>query len=179
MNLDPSKDGIDHINIYSKGRTSLGLFLSNFTECDLVTEDGEFSSIEGYWYWLLSPVYGKGDCVECEGSGDVAFALCQACNRDSLRTLYGYEAKKVGRAICGQDYPKEKDQVFIDKIKKAIQFKIENSGRKSDFIKSKLPFAHYYVYGDKVTVPTSGKWIIEYIEQLRKEYGEMSALQKR
>ena len=29
--IDPSKDGIDHINIYSKGKTELGKYLSNFT----------------------------------------------------------------------------------------------------------------------------------------------------
>ena len=47
----PSTDGIDHINIYSKGKTSLGRWLSNFAKSPIETEDGHFDSIEGYWYW--------------------------------------------------------------------------------------------------------------------------------
>lgn len=40
-------DGIDHINIYSKGKTTLGRMLSNFA-CTPFThpEDGKFASIE-------------------------------------------------------------------------------------------------------------------------------------
>jgi hypothetical protein len=31
---DPTTDGIDHINIYSKGYTKLGRLLSNFTKSE-------------------------------------------------------------------------------------------------------------------------------------------------
>jgi hypothetical protein len=44
--IDYKKDGIDHINVYSKGKTPLSRFLSNFAEADLETEDGNFASIE-------------------------------------------------------------------------------------------------------------------------------------
>lgn len=30
MNFKPEMDGIDHINVYSKGKTELGKLLSNF-----------------------------------------------------------------------------------------------------------------------------------------------------
>jgi hypothetical protein len=36
------QDGTTHINIYSKGKTELGRFLTNFA----------YASVEGYWYWL-------------------------------------------------------------------------------------------------------------------------------
>jgi hypothetical protein len=42
-------DGITHINIYSKGKTELGRWLSNFTYHPIETEDGKFDSVEGYW----------------------------------------------------------------------------------------------------------------------------------
>lgn len=70
--IDPNEDGISHINVYSKGRTGIGRFLSNFTFYPIHTVDGEFHSIEGYWYWLT-------------------------CRDDRLRYLHGYEAKKLGR----------------------------------------------------------------------------------
>jgi len=47
-----TKDGIDHINLYSRGHTELGQYLSNFAYTPIQTEDGRFNSIEAYWYWL-------------------------------------------------------------------------------------------------------------------------------
>lgn len=188
MNYDPLKDGIDHINIYSKAKTALGLFLSNFAQCDLETEDGEFSSIEAYWYWLLCSPHPKTDCHECDGIGVAAIGTgaqtnlgpCTECNRESLRYLSGWQAKKAGRTICGQDYPdfklltasyKDEDS-FKNKIKAAIRYKIENSTHLNNFTKSTLPFDHYYVYAGSSVRPRSGEWIIEYIEELRTEYGD-------
>ena len=46
--INPQNDGVDHINIYSKGLTELGRFLSNFEHILITTEDGDFNSIEGY-----------------------------------------------------------------------------------------------------------------------------------
>lgn len=170
MNYDPSKDGIDHINIYSKAKTSLGLFLSNFTKCDLETEDGEFASIEGYWYWLSSPdEYPPGQ---------------KYVAREELRNLSGWYAKKFGRLVRGApDFDADKDSAFQEKIKKALQYKIDNSSLKKQFAISTLPFQHYYVYDGKILEPDSGKWQItffeEYRKQLKEEYGKMSSLQQR
>ncbi len=140
--IDPSNDGVDHINIYSKGATSLGRWLSNFTECDITTEDGDFKSIEGYWYWLLS------DSPE----------------KERLRNLSGWKAKSFGREIKASDWCQ--DNWFQDKIKKALKEKIKQAPE--NFKTSTLPFTHYYVYGGKVVEVTHGGWIIEYIEELRK-----------
>jgi len=41
-------DGVTHINIYSKGKTSLDRALSNFAHTPIETVDGKFASIEGY-----------------------------------------------------------------------------------------------------------------------------------
>jgi len=145
--MKSNMDGINHINVYSKGKTPLGRFLSNFTKCELNTEDGRFNSIEGYWYWL--------GCQNRFGS-------------DKLRDLCGFEAKRMGRHLGAADWLPE--GIFRQKIKKAIKNKIMWSDYWIDFINSTLPFTHYYEYGDKVIQVPSSKWIIEYLEELRSQY---------
>lgn len=162
MELDCKKDGIDHINIYSKARTALGLFLSNFTHVDLETDYGSFQSVEAFWYWLSAPE--------------------EHPRREELRTLAGWPAKKLGREVRGIDYDADKDPAFQNQIKKVLIYKIDNSSFRREFALSTLPFQHYYVYSGKVSEPQSGKWQIEFFEeyrkQLKEEYGQMSTLSK-
>ncbi len=138
-------DGIDHINIYSKGKTKLGRFLSNFTYCPLYIDEKKFNSIEAYWYFLLT-------------------------GEEKLALLYNYEAKQEGKK-----YPKirEVDDDFIEKIKAALDLKIKcTRGYMELFYESNLPFKHYYLYGDKV-VEAGYEWICEHFELRRvqlKEY---------
>lgn len=139
--IKPNKDGIDHINIYSKGKTELGRFLTNFSYSPIITEDGEFNSIEGYWYWL--------------GSKD-----------ESLRKLYGFKAKQKGREVKAPDWIETKE--FKEKILKAIDFKIQNNPKfLKQLIECELPLKHYYVYGSKVVEPKQGKWILEHLEKYK------------
>ena len=72
-------DGKDHINVYSKGKTKLDSHLPNFAYSPISLEPhGKFTSIEGYWYWLIIYINTEYDYTE-------------------LRKLYGFNAKKVGR----------------------------------------------------------------------------------
>lgn len=139
----PENDGVDHINIYSKGKTILGRYLSNFTEAKIITEDGVFNSVEGYWYWLSSP-----DIPE----------------RDELRKLHGFEAKEFGRRIGSNEHGDTEE--FRRKIKTAIEYKIRNSHCVRAFTKSTLPFSHYYVYNGK-KVNAGFKWITIFVDSLR------------
>lgn len=183
--LDPTKDGIDHINVYSKGKTALGRFLSNFAETDLETKDGHFASVEAYWYWLTCPPFPDSKCHECDGTGVIAvgqgqqtdFGPCDICNSDSLRSLYGVEAKNRGRDMqklrqqVKPDATTDDDLEFQEKIKSAISFKIENNPQyKLDLARSTLPLTHYYVMYGKVRLVENHKWVIEYLESLRKQY---------
>jgi hypothetical protein len=138
----PENDGVDHINIYSKGKTELGRFLTNFAHHPTFTPDGYFASIEGYWYWL-------------------------SCKNDKLRHVWGFKAKELGRELRAKDWVE--DPEFKGKIKAAIKNKVENSPLKDTFKNSTLPFAHYYVYSGKVVEVPKSDWIIEYITQLREE----------
>lgn len=139
--MQVAEDGITHINIYSKGKTLLGRLLSNFANTPFNhPEDGMFKSVEGYWYWL-------------------------SCKDDRLRDVIGFDAKKLGRELRAPDWCK--DPEFKRKVCLAIKSKLEqNPGILSLMKANSLPFAHYYVYGDKVVEPEEGKWIIEYIESL-------------
>lgn len=139
-------DGISHINIYSKGRTSLGRALSNFTYTPISTVDGDFNSIEGYWYWL--------NCSD-------AYPF-----KNDFRKLVGNEAKQRGRLAGCRDW--SDIPLFKLKIYNAMLVKlITHDEILLEFLTNKLPFRHYYVFKDKIIEPKEGQWIIEMWEFLR------------
>lgn len=139
---DPTLDGVTHINVYSKGKTKLGKFLSNFTHTPIETEDGHFESVEGYWHWL-----GLRD--------------------DKLRTLYGWEAKKY--ASNSVKTFKLTEEEFKNKIRKAITIKLEtNPDKLSELRNTVLPLAHYYVFNG-FAKDAGYKWILEHINSFRIE----------
>lgn len=141
LDLDPKEDGITHINIYSKSKTELGRFLSNFYPVKIDTEDEEFASIEGYWYWLSS-------------------------KDDTLRTLSEYEAKKYGQSIDAEDWLDS--ETFRGKIKKAIVSKIWSNPKYVEMLKAAdLPFVHYYIFKGKVVLVPKTDWIVDFIHELR------------
>ena len=138
----PSEDGITHINIYSKGATDLGRWLTNFAHVPFThPEYGEFNSIEALWYYAST-----------------------GFQHEHLRTLSGFNAKQVGKkyAKVGIDSSK-----FASIIKTGIRAKlIANPKMLGVLIDTKLPLAHYYVYGGKA-VHAGYEWIVLYIEDIR------------
>lgn len=137
-----NNDGIDHINIYSQGKTRLGQFLSNWYRYPIILEDlGRFESIEGLWYYLLT--------------GD-----------DRLRNVSGFSAKQLGKS-CPKLWNWE-PEVFQEVITRAIKTKVCGSPFHFKFIGSTLPFDHYYVFNGK-QVDAGHKWIVDYITKLRQE----------
>lgn len=140
---DQFLDGIEHINVYSKGKTWLGQQLSNFAHSPIDTVDGHFESIEGYWYWL--------------GTHD-----------DILRDLHGYEAKKVGRAARREVEIIEVPD-FQEKIKAAITVKLESDKELLKELKEcSLPLKHYYCIRGIVIVPENNEWVLEHIDSFRR-----------
>lgn len=139
--FDPSKDGIDHINIYSRGRTEIGRYLSNFTKFPFEhPQHGKFLSVEGLWYWLLTPVDNP--------------------LRDKLRTVYGYSAKKLGRELSnGADWGNTEE--FKQSIYDALELKAQSCEELTKDLIG-LPFVHYYTFGSKVIVPDRGLWVIDF-----------------
>lgn len=141
MELIPGQDGYTHINIYSKGKTELGRFLTNFALSPITTEDGDFKSIEGYWYWLSNQEY-------------------------VMRELYGFNAKKIGKT-----FPRRfllTDQGFQNKIRNACWIKIHsNQGMLNLFRTSDVPFTHYYVFNNGFVKDAGFKWLVAIWEEFR------------
>lgn len=141
----PSKDGIDHINIYSKGRTELGKLLSNFTHSPFEHKMyGKFNTVEGFWHWLKT---------------DKQYDIFRECS--------GAEAKSMSK-----NYSFVFNGDFKSEIKKAILLKIEQNEKIKQLLKdSTLPLTHYYYYGTvengKVVIPDNSKWVVDYIELIR------------
>ena len=135
-------DGIDHINVYSQGKTFLDAFLSNWYRYPIILDDlGRFESVEGLWYWLST-------------------------KDERLRNMSGFAAKKLGRSL--PRLVTLPDDQFKSIIKQAIKIKVAGGPEYFNFVKSTLPFAHYYVFKGK-QVDAGHTWIIEYLEQLRTE----------
>ena len=139
---DFNRDGVDHINIYSQGKTSLGCFLSNWYRYPTDLGDlGRFESIEGLWYYITT-------------------------RDERLRNMSGFAAKQLGKSL-----PKTVDiekGLFQECIKAAIKKKICGSPFHIPFIESVLPFDHYYVFKGK-QVDAGHKWIVDYITDLRQQ----------
>lgn len=143
--MDPKLDGVTHINIYSKGQTKLGRMLSNFAHIPVDLRDGHFESIEGYWYWL--------------GTRD-----------ESLRVLYGFTAKQIGRSLKRVASLPEAE--FQNKIREALRIKVLSHPYLEKLLKeSELPFEHYYVFSGR-TKDAGCKWLLTFWEQFRKERKE-------
>lgn len=109
-------------------------------------------SIEGYWYWLLA-----------EGQPE----------REQLRFLWGYRAKRLGKELAGQDW--SDDPEFQRKIKLALEAKLREHPKLQTLLRETqdLPIVHYYWYGTAenpaIRTPTRGLWVWEHWTKLRKE----------
>lgn len=139
-------DGIDHINIYSRGRTQLGRWMSNFAKTPFVHPYyGQFTSVEGFWYYMRSDV-----------------------RDDRLRYLWGFEAKKHGRELPAKWYDDFKEDILGAIYQKIIQ----NKELLELLVNSELPFAHYYTFqsgnGSVVLInPREAEWLLTGIEEIR------------
>ena len=151
MVINPIEDGVTHINIYSKGQTELGRMLTNFSKFPIVTEDGTFMSVEGYWYYL--------SISENEP------------RREELRKAYGFWAKKLGKEILEETNGGKNsrfDKRFEEKILKAIWYKFKRNTHLLTNKNKNLPFEHYYNYGGKVIdVKEKYLWMVEGISKMR------------
>lgn len=150
--FQPEDDGVTHINVYSKGKTELGRLLSNFAHTPFEHyKHGHFSSVEAYWYWLSTGM-----------------------RHDELRGLHGFDAKRVGTALHGDNGEITRVEIknFNAMIKQAILQKIEQNPKLRDLLHySDLPLTHYYVWGAgekyKITYPIKYAWIHEYMMLVR------------
>lgn len=147
MCWNPEEDGVTHINIFTRGKTKLGRFLTNLSLSPFHhPQYGRFASVEGLWYWLSTGM-----------------------KHDELRDFLGFEAKSYGKKLERVEMDPEEFQAAI---KKGITAKLlANPQMLNAMINTDLPFAHYYVYYGKV-VEAGHDWLVEYHEYIRQKCRE-------
>ena len=136
--MNPELDGIDHINVYSRGKTALGRQLSNFASTPFKhPTDGDFLTVEGWWYWTMTGF-------------------------DALRELEGWECKQLGlKANLIRTHPTEEELIVTYRAKLDC-----NPDLKIALEQNRLPLEHYYVYGGKVVIPKEWQWTAKLWEKL-------------
>lgn len=138
-------DGKDHINIYTKGKTFLGRFLSNLHHTPVETKkSGKFHSAEALWYFLTRE------------------------DSEVFRNIESpFKCKEIGRKKTKKNI--EMGYVYSE-MKEAIKYKVMNNEPvKRMLVSSEKPFTHYYEYGGKKVFPENQEWLINAIENIRKE----------
>lgn len=139
----PQNDGVDHINVYSKGKTELGRALSNFAATPFHLDGVRFVSVESYWYYMILRNYPD--------------------KQKEVATLVGWKAKSYGReSVAFPAEPPTKQQLLNAYMAK-VQ---ENRWIEPLLLANKLPFAHYYVYGGTVRYANNWLWTAELWEQV-------------
>jgi hypothetical protein len=137
-------DGKTHINVYSKGATPLGRNLSNFADTPFNCRDGNFQSVEGYYYWLGT----------------------DHPNRDELRGVAGWEAKSIGRLFVALS-PRRVDD-FKERIQEAILSKLwAHPHILEELQECKLPLTHYYNFAGIIKLADQHNWVIEFLETFK------------
>ncbi|MBM26495.1 MAG: hypothetical protein CL760_12620 [Chloroflexi bacterium] len=154
----PDKEGIDHINVYTKSNTELGRLLSNLANTPINhPKYGFFACLEALWYWL---VIGK--------------------ENHEIKDMNGFEAKKFGQKNLPEDYEKIiESEEFRKDFKLGIRQKmLEHKNILAMLVKTKdLPLAHYYYYtpkdgnlaNAKVIMKDKHQWQLDYIEEIRQK----------
>jgi hypothetical protein len=138
-------DGIDHINIWEKASTELGIALSHMADLPFTHETfGKFRSVEGFWHYIRS-----------------------VTRDDRNRMMAGYKAKKFGDSLESRRVDDFK-AIIMD----ANWQKVKQYAPIVDEIKnSTLPFDVYYLFNNDVNVrirPASAFWLIEGFNEIRK-----------
>lgn len=156
IKISPDTDGVNHINIYSKGKTELGKLLTNFAYTPFTYPPyGKFASVEAFWYWAKTGM-----------------------QHEDLKHLHGFNAKQQGklkqRVECHE---------FNDLVLEAIRCKLRQN---RDLLKmltdSTLPLEHYYAYGNernyKIVHLPQYQWIVDEIDRIRKVCQERYLIKK-
>lgn len=125
--IDPLDDGVQHVNVWTKGNTLLGRQLSNLAPIPMHhPEYGKFACLEGYWFWLST---GK--------------------EHNILRGLTGFEARKTGKELKQVRYDN-----FQKEFKEGMYWRLAQNPSLSSLLRrlvgyDQLELKHYYVYGNE------------------------------
>lgn len=155
MTIVPAKDGVDHINIYSKGKTSLGRALTNMFQFTFEYNGCTFHSVEQAWHYFkfldINPLVAQ-HILSLENS---------------------YDCLKYARAnSVPETVAFVQTDAFRNRIKDVIITRLQaDDALRVQLKNSVLPFKHYFVYGADAVRDQSDKysWLIQIFEDLRTE----------
>lgn len=139
--INPDEDGVTHINIYSKGKTRLGIALTNMAAISFTHPVyGEFATLEGFWWFLAT---GMKD--------------------DAYKTLNGMESRTRGQKA---EILHLSD--FNERFTEAIHLRLQQNPRLLAAVKNnKLPYKHYYNYSGKIHDRTERhQWQLDVYESI-------------
>lgn len=162
-------DGVNHVNIYSDGRTTVGRLASNFSEGPFDTMDGTFFTLEGYYHWLRIRDWTQA----------TKYAFNMVAMEDmypdlrKLRTVTGTEAIRLGRTLKSNIYggtkyrtgPFSKESLerfrwaLAGKLHKLRYNNVTLGNYLSMMVYCGFPLTHYYVYNGKVKYPDFREWL--------------------
>lgn len=151
--LSAEQDGINHINIYSKGKTNLGKRLTNMHHFTFRYDNIEFISVEQAWHFYKF----------C-GYPEIANKVLQFKN--------SFECLKFARDNKQEDSAEHvQTPIFQQLMKDVIRTRIECDIELQNMLRNSwLPFEHYYVYGDKIQDQRNKyEWLLDIFEEYRTE----------
>lgn len=150
--MTPDTDGVDHINIYTKGKTEVGRALTNLSPYSFLYEGDRFMSVEGFWYYHKMKILGLP--------------------YEHFKVMRGFDAKKAGGKIKHNLSPEQFDEfklIMIEGMKCRLR---QNPKLLKLLVDSDLPFKHYYGYGStekgwKIVELHRHNWQCDLYEEIR------------
>ncbi len=151
-------DGINHINVYSKGKTELGRLLSNFAETMIKTKKGDFHSVESWWYWIKMNNINSSCLVPLFDEKQI----------HAIRHRPGKSAKDYFRFLYKQD--SVVNNPSKEQLKEIYKLKLEQHPRiKKLLLKNTLPLTHYYIMFEKKISADEYLWTVQLWEEIKNE----------
>lgn len=171
MILDPKNDGVDHINVYSKGATELGRLLTNFSRHTFTVHGESFSSLEAWWYWELLREAGVVLRWRNEELPVDIMALML-----ELKFAWGVNAKTIGTKLTAMYIPNRgaPSVEFRKRYAEAAAERLQSDLKLIRLLRdSHLPLVHYYWYGRaqkiKVVQDLKHQWVLDVWTDFRKQ----------
>lgn len=143
-------DGVTHLNVYSRAKTSVGRWLSNFEQTPLTLPEGHFESLEGYYHYLKIK-----QSIEVVRKPMDELPYGMQVSISNLKKAFGKNAQTVGRharqqltglGIRVQNRPTD---TFNRAFEHAVALKLEHNKPMHNqllvHLEDGLPLVHYYV----------------------------------
>lgn len=151
--LNPHNDGVKFINIYSKGKTSLGRKLTNMQMHEFMFDNIKFNSVEQAWHFY-----------KFAGQPELAKQILAIPN--------SFDCLKFARANRTEDTTaKALSFGFKLLMEDVIRTRIETDEDLTNMLRNSwLPFEHYYAYSGTVHDQRDKyEWLLQIFEKIRTE----------